>query len=116
MELHILQAISLPPIVHDALVVVGIGIALLAGVAFLSVGVLLPGLLGSTNGNFGNPRNGYLEFGPAAAPVISDPAPPRAMDMGADPEAAHGGPVRIWSYAAGSAVLHPAPVVLKASR
>jgi ABC-type dipeptide/oligopeptide/nickel transport system permease subunit len=41
---------TLPFVVQDVLVAVGAGVALLAGLAFLNLGLLLPGLLTSLGG------------------------------------------------------------------
>ena len=68
-------ALSVSAVLHDALVVVGVGAALLAGVVFVSLGLLLPGLLTWTDGRHGPRTNRYLEPGPEAAPLISAPAP-----------------------------------------
>jgi hypothetical protein len=78
MEFHAPLMLSLPPVLQDALIVVGAGVALLASLAFINLGVLLPGLLTSLGGPQPDQRGAYLEFGPAGAPVISEPAPPRA--------------------------------------
>ena len=75
MPFHSLQTVSLSSLVHDALVALGLGSALLAGLVFFSLGLLLPGLLTCLGGHYGNPREEYQEFGPAAAPLISEPAP-----------------------------------------
>src|SRR5215211_124502 len=77
MELSALQALSLPLVVQDALIAVGAGVALLAILVFINLGVLLPGLLTSLGGSQPDQRGAYLEFGPAGAPVISEPAPSR---------------------------------------
>jgi hypothetical protein len=79
MDLNVLQTLSLPVVVHDVLVVVGAGVALLASLVFINLGVLLPGLLTSLGWPQPDQRGAYLEFGPAAGPLISEPAPPRAM-------------------------------------
>ena len=77
MEFPSLPTVSFSSLVHDALIVVGLGVALLAGLVFLTLGVLLPGLLTSLGGHQGDPRDRYVEFGPVAAPLISEPAPRR---------------------------------------
>ena len=76
MEIHALHTLSLSSLVHDALVALGLGVALLAGLVFLCLGLLLPGLLTSLGGHYGTSGAEYVEFGPAA-PLISEPAPPR---------------------------------------
>ena len=102
MELTALRALALPLFIQDALFVVGAGVALLAILIFLNLGVLLPGLLTALGGPPPDQRGAYLEFGPAAGPLISEPAPPRAMDQETDvaPE-----PVtrpHLWSSALGA--------------
>ena len=79
MEFNGPHALSLPFAVHDALIVVAAGVALLACFAFINLGILLPGLLTSLGGPHPDQRDTYLEFGPAGAPVISEPASPRAV-------------------------------------
>jgi hypothetical protein len=78
MEFQALQPLSLPFVVQDILVVVGAGVALLASLVFINLGVLLPGLLSSLGGPQPDQRGAYLEFGPAGAPVLSARAPPGA--------------------------------------
>jgi hypothetical protein len=78
MDLHFMQSPSFSSLVHDALIVGGVGIALLAGLVFINLGVLLPGLLSLQGGHQGDPRGKYVEFGPAAAPLITDPVPCQA--------------------------------------
>src|SRR5215213_10741270 len=80
MELNALHALSLPLLVQDALIAVGAGVALVAGRVFINLGVLLPGLLTPLAGPQPDQRGAYLEFGPAGAPIISEPAPPRATN------------------------------------
>jgi hypothetical protein len=77
MDFQALPALSLPLLVQDALIAVGAGVALLASLIFINLGVLLPGLLTSLGRPEPDQRGAYLEFGPAGAPVISDPAPSR---------------------------------------
>src|SRR5215213_9263034 len=109
MEFHALLTLSLPLVLQDALIVVVAGVALLASLAFINLGILLPGLLTSLGGPQPDQRGAYLEFGPAGAPVISEPAPPRATDASmpgpsqtpARPELRH----RLWRGMA----LHLAP-------
>jgi hypothetical protein len=86
MELNSLHALSVPSLAHDALVLVGIGTALMAGFAFITLGLLLPGLLTALGGKYGDANGRYLEFGPAAGPLISEPAPPRAASPETDVE------------------------------
>lgn len=115
MEFHALQALSLPSLAHDALVLVGVGTALLAGLAFITLGLLLPGLLTSLGGHYSDPRGGYLEFGPAAGPIISEPAPPRAMDQETVVEPPHGARPHVWRQLSKNAVSRSAPLVPKVS-
>ena len=84
MEFTALPTLSLPFVVQDALIVVGAGVALLASLVFINLGLLLPGLLTSLGGPQPDQRGAYLEFGPAGAPIISEPAPPRAMEQETD--------------------------------
>jgi hypothetical protein len=79
MEFHALPALALPFVVQDALVAIGAGVVLLASLVFLNLGLLLPGVLTALGGPKPEQRGAYLEFGPAAGPLISDPAPPRAV-------------------------------------
>jgi hypothetical protein len=74
MEFNGLHTLSLPFVVQDALIAVGAGVALVAILVFINLGVLLPGLLTSLGGPQPDQRGAYLEFGPAGAPVISEPA------------------------------------------
>jgi hypothetical protein len=109
MELYAFQTFSFQSLVHDVLTLVGLGAALLAGFAFISLGFLLPGLLTTLGGHHDSPRGEYLEFGPVGAPTISEPAPPRGTDAPAlqpsprpvRPQLRH----RIW----GGMALLPAP-------
>ena len=75
MEFNGLHTLSLPFVVQDAVIAVGAGVALVAILVFVNLGVLLPGLLTSLGGPQPDQRGAYLEFGPAGAPVISEPAP-----------------------------------------
>jgi hypothetical protein len=78
MEFNGPQTLSLPFVVQDALIAVGAGVVLLACLAFINLGVLLPGLLTSLGGPRPDQHGAYLEFGPASASVISEPPSPRA--------------------------------------
>ncbi len=82
MEFQSLQTFSFSSFVHDAVMVVGLGLALLAGVVFVTLGVLLPGLLTALGGQHGDPRDRYVEFGPMEAPLITEPAPRRDASLG----------------------------------
>ena len=109
MELYALLPLSLPSLPHDALVAIGVGAALLAGLVFLSLGVLLPGLLITLGGHQGNARGEYLELGPVAAPTISEPAPrrgaqPRMLPSPRPPARPH-----TWHFLSGGMVLDLAP-------
>jgi hypothetical protein len=76
MELNGLHTLSLPFAVQDALIAVGAAVALLACLAIINL-ILLPSVLTSLGGPQPDQRGAYLEFGPAGAPVISEPAPSR---------------------------------------
>jgi hypothetical protein len=78
MEFNGLHTLSLPFAMQDALIAVGAGVALLACLAFINLGTLLPGLLMSLGGPHPDQRGAYLEFGPTGAPVISEPSSSRA--------------------------------------
>jgi hypothetical protein len=75
MEFHALPMLSLPLVLQDVLIAVGISIALLAILPLINLGVLLPGLITSLSGPQPDQRGAYLEFGPAGASIISDPSP-----------------------------------------
>ena len=83
MEFSGLHTLSLPFVVQDALIAIGAAVALLACLAFINLGVLLPGLLTSLGGSHPDQRGAYLEFGPVGAPVISEPSSSRAAPPGA---------------------------------
>ena len=89
MDFQALPALSLPLLVQDALIAVGAGVALL--------GVLLPGLLTSLGRPEPDQRGAYLEFGPAGAPIISEPAPLRAAPLETDVEPRHVARPHLWS-------------------
>jgi hypothetical protein len=78
MEFNGLHTLSLPFAVQDALIAVGAAVVLLACLAFINLGILLPGLLTSLGGPQPDQRGAYLEFGQAGEPVIPEPASPRA--------------------------------------
>jgi hypothetical protein len=101
MELHALLTLSLPLVVQDALIVVVAGVVLLASLAFINLGILLPGLLTPLGGPQLDQRGAYLEFGPAGAPVVSEPAPPEPLQRLVRPQLRH----RLWRGMA----LHLAP-------
>ena len=75
MEFQALYSLSLPLFMQDLLIAVGAGIALIAFLLFINLGVLLPDLLTSLGGPRPDQRAAYLEFGPAEAPIVSEPAP-----------------------------------------
>ena len=102
MEFHDLPTLSLPFVVQDALIVVGAAVALLASLAFINLGLLLPGLLTTLGGPPPDQRGAYLEFGPAAGPLISEPAPPRAMDQETDLEPRPVARPHLWGSALGA--------------
>jgi hypothetical protein len=109
MELHSLPTLSLWSLVHDALVVVGVAVALLIGFVFINFGLLLPGLFTWLDGHHRDAREEYLEFGPVAAPTISEPAP-RRVEQAQRPPAPHR-PVRspIWHRLSGGMAFHLVP-------
>ena len=95
MEFHAPLMLSLPLVLQDALIALGACMALLACLAFINLGILLPGLLASLGGPQPDQRGAYLEFGPAGAPVISEPAPPRAADAPLPGPARRPGPPKL---------------------
>jgi hypothetical protein len=97
MDFQTLPALSLPLLVQDALIAVGAGVALLASLIFINLGVLLPGLLTSLGRPEPDQRGAYLEFGPAGAPIISEPAPLRAAPLETDVEPRHVARPHLWS-------------------
>jgi hypothetical protein len=111
MELHVLPLLSLPSVVHDALAIAGIAAALIAFLAFISLGVLLPGVLTTLRGSVPDRRDAYPEFGPAAYPVISEPAPRRGA-MSESPQDRAGQHIarsHLWRLLSGSPVSLMAP-------
>src|SRR5215218_10375590 len=96
MEFNGLHTLSLPFVVQDALIAVGAGVALVAILVFVNLGVLLPGLLTSLGGPQPDQRGACLEFGPAGAPVISEPAPPRAAPPEPDVAPRHVARPHLW--------------------
>ena len=116
MEIHFLQTVSFSSLIHDAVVGVGIGAALLAGLVFISLGLLLPGLLTSLGGHHGNSPGGYVEFGPAAAPIISEPAPRRDPSPETSLEPQHVTRPHLWQRLSGSAGSHPTRPMLAEKR
>ena len=75
MEFHALPVLSLPLVLQDVLIAVGISIALLASLPFINLGILLPGLIASLSSPQPDQRGAYLEFGPGGAPISSDFSP-----------------------------------------
>ncbi len=96
--------------VIDVLTVVGGAIALIAFIAFTSLGLLLPGLLTALGGPAPDQREAYPEFGPAAYPVISEPAPrgaaPAVPELGQRRRVARS---HLWRHLSGFSVLRAAP-------
>ncbi len=109
MEFHALHMLSLPLLVQDALIAVGAGVALLACLAFINLGVLLPGLLTSLGGHQPDQRGAYLEFGPAGAPIISEPAPPRGIQQQTRPGSQPVARPHIWRQLLGGMALPTSP-------
>lgn len=101
MEPHSLPTLA-PLLVIDVLTVVGGAIALIAFLAFISLGLLLPGLLTALGGPAPDRREAYPEFGPAVYPVISAPAP-ATHAQGRRATRPH-----LWRSLSGIAVLPPA--------
>ena len=58
MERYCLPTLALPPLVHDALTVVGCGAVLLIGFVVINVGLLLPGLFAWLERSLGESRGG----------------------------------------------------------
>ena len=111
MEFHALHMLSLPLLVQDALIAVGAGVALLACLAFINLGVLLPGLLTSLGGHQPDQRGAYLEFGPAGAPIISKPRPPSAPSLETSAEARALVRPHLWRHlSAGGAAQLASPI------
>ena len=106
MELHVLPLLSLPSVVHDALAIAGIAAALIAFLAFISLGVLLPGVLTALGGPVPDRHVEYPEFGPVAHPVISELAPRRDAISGPSQEQARRRTARphLWRLLSGSMV------------
>ena len=108
MEFHALLALSLPLVLQDALIVVGVSVALLASLAFINLGILVPGLLTSLGRPPPDQRGAYLEFGPAAGPVISEPAPPRETQRQTLPNPQPAARPHIWRCLLSGTALHVA--------
>ena len=102
MEFNGLHMLSLPFAVQDVLIAVGAAVALLASLAFINLGVLLPGLLTSLGGPQPDQRGAYLEFGPAGAPVISEPTSPRVTPAEPDIAPRHVARLNLWGSAPGA--------------
>jgi hypothetical protein len=102
MEFNGLHTLSLPFAVQDALIAVGAAVVLLACLAFINLGILLPGLLTSLGGPQPDQRGAYLEFGPAGAPVISEPTSPRVAPPEPDVAPRHVARPNLWGSAPGA--------------
>ena len=102
MEFNGLHTLSLPFAMQDALIAVGAGVVLLACLAFVNLGVLLPGLLTSLGGPQPDQRGAYLEFGPAGAPVISEPSFPDAAPAEPDVAPRHVARPNLWGSSPGA--------------
>jgi hypothetical protein len=109
MEFNGLHTLSLPFAVQDALIAVGAGVALLACLAFINLGILLPGLLTSLGGPQPDQRGAYLEFGPTAAPIISGPAPSRVTQEQTQPRPRPAARPHIWRHLLGGTALPMSP-------
>jgi hypothetical protein len=101
MALHSFLALSHPPFGHDALTAIGAVVALLAAFAFINVGLLLPGLFTWLDGRHGDANRGFVEFGPGAAPLISEPAPRRAAQAELPPDRQQIMRPHIWRHLTG---------------
>ena len=64
MERYCLPALALPPLVHDALTVVGSAPSLLIGFVVINFGLLLPGLFAWLEKRHGDSRNEHLSSTP----------------------------------------------------
>jgi hypothetical protein len=102
MEFNGLHTLSLPFVVQDALIAVGAGVALLASLACINLGILLSGVLTSLGGPHPDQRGAYLAFGPAGAPVITEPATPRAMSPEQDVAPRHVARPNLWRSTPGA--------------
>jgi hypothetical protein len=102
MEFNGPHMLSLPFVVQDVLIAVGAGVALLACLAFINLGVLLPGLLTSPGSPHPDQRGAYLEFGPASAPVISEPVSPRAASPETNVEPRRVARTNLWRSSPGA--------------
>jgi hypothetical protein len=72
------------PLAHDALKAIGVAVAVLAALAFVNPGFLLPGLCTWLDGSHASANGGYVEFGPEERPTISAPAPCHVASSRAD--------------------------------
>jgi hypothetical protein len=97
-----LLTLSLPFAVQDAFIAIGAGVALLACLAFINLGILRPGLLTSLGGHHPDQRGAYLEFGPAGEPVISEPSSSRAAAPEPDVGSRHVARTNLWGSAPGA--------------
>lgn len=99
---HLDPTISLSTLIQDSLGVAGVFLALTAGILFLNLGLLLPGLLTALGEPGASSRQAFPEAGPVAFPVISEPTPRGALPA---PTAARTPVPRphIWRMLAGSA-------------
>jgi hypothetical protein len=102
MELNGLHTLSLPFVVQDALIAIGAGAALLACLAMINLGILLPGLLASLGGPQPDQRGPYLEFSPAGAPAISEPASPRTAHPETNVAPRHVARPNLWGSSPGA--------------
>ncbi len=84
MPLDIPSSLASWGLAHDALKAIGIAAAVLAGLAFVNLGLLLPGLCTWLDGSHTSANGGYVEFGPEERPTISAPAPRHVASPRAD--------------------------------
>lgn len=75
MDLDFLSNAAPWALAHDALKAIGVAVAVLAGLAFVNLGFLLPGLCTWLDGSHASAGGGYVEFGPEERPTISAPVP-----------------------------------------
>jgi hypothetical protein len=116
MERLFLPAVVLPTLVHDVLVGVGVGVALLTGFVFINFGLLLPGLFTWLDGRQRDSRTNHVEFGTGATTVISEPAPRQMLSR-----ETHADPVTVvrphlWRHLCGYTTRRLMPVVQTVKR
>jgi hypothetical protein len=78
MERYCLPALALPPLMHEALTVIGVGAALVVGFVVINFGLLLPGLFDWLERRLGDSRHEGAKFDHVAR-FQSTPNPPPAL-------------------------------------